>query len=79
MPQKRACRHPRRQQQQIGFSRRRRAVPVAVEPDAPTIEATRYKQLAAAAINRHTIRLLQHVNSLKIELAALRRRRQLAP
>jgi hypothetical protein len=79
MPQKRARTHPRSRQQQIGFSRRRHAVPVAAGPDAPTSEATRCKQLDADATNRDTIRLLQHVNSLKIELGALWRHRQLAP
>jgi hypothetical protein len=54
-------------------------VPVAAGPDAPTSEATRCKQLDADATNRDTIRLLQHVNSLKIELGALWRHRQLAP
>ena len=44
-----------------------------------TVEAARYQELGADVTDHDTIRLLQHVNSLKIELAVLRRRRQLAP
>jgi hypothetical protein len=56
--------------QQIGFSRRRRAVPVAVESLHCTNEAARCQELDADAADGDTIRLLQHVDSLKIELAA---------
>jgi len=36
-----------------------------------TIEAARYQELGADVTDHDTIRLLQHVNSLKTELAML--------
>jgi hypothetical protein len=56
--------------QQIGFSRRRRGVPVAVESDALDRQSLTLRRLGTEATTRDTIRLAHLVYSLNTGLDA---------